>query len=142
MRWLWRSDLSFGATSDFHNDFSKSQCDQPRGERELQSSFLDSYESVHSFDHSQISASQDQFTFPFPTQYPVFSGYRSFTSPMLPPQLTPQAHTLAEQHPSSVQSDQDRFRPLLTHDYFDVGLPEADWDFTLPSQPPMNFDFG
>ncbi len=60
---------------------------------------------------------------------------------MLPPRLTPNAHTLAEQHPYSVQSDQDRFRPLLKHDHFDVGLPEADWDFTCPSQPLMDFDF-
>ena len=60
---------------------------------------------------------------------------------MLPPQLTPHAHTLAEQHAYPVQSDQDRFSPLSTQHQFDVGLPEADWDFTFHSEPLMDSDF-
>ena len=115
--------------------------DPPRSERGFQPSFFDFYESVISFDQVQASAGRDTFTFPSPSQSPGISGHVSYTSPMLPPQLTPQVHTLAEQHPYSVQSDQDRFRALLTHDHFNVGLPEADWDFTLPSRPLMNFDF-
>ena len=60
---------------------------------------------------------------------------------MLSPQLTPHARTLAEQHPYPVQSDQDRFSPLSTYHKFGVGFPEADWDFTLPSEPVMDLDF-
>ena len=110
----------------------------PRSERGFQPHVLDSHESVHSFDQSQIWAGRDPFTFPFPFPNPKFSGHGSFTSPMLPPQLTPLAHTLAEQHPYPMQSDQDRFSPLSTHHQFDVGLPEADWDFTFHSEPPMD----
>ena len=113
----------------------------PQSERGFQPPFFDSYESVHSFDQFQLSAGRDPFTFPFPSQNPEFSGHGSFTSPTLPPQLTPHAHTLAEQHPYSVQSDQDRFWRLSTHNHFDVGLPEADWDFTLPIEPLVDFDF-
>ena len=112
-----------------------------RSEYGFQPSLLDSYESVHSFDQSQISAGRDLFTSPFSSQDPEFSGYGSFTSPTLKPQPTPHAHTIEEQHPYSAQSDQDRLQPLLTHDHLAVGLPEADWDFTFPSEPLMDFDF-
>ena len=60
---------------------------------------------------------------------------------MLPPQVTPSAHTLVEQHPYPVQSDQDRFWPLSTHHHFDVRLPEAEWDFTFPSEPLVDSNF-
>ena len=60
---------------------------------------------------------------------------------MLLPLLTPHSHAIEEQYPYSVQSDQDRFWPLLMHDHCDVGLPEADWDFTSSSEPLMDFDF-
>lgn len=60
---------------------------------------------------------------------------------MLSPQLTPHAHTLAEQHPYPVQSDQDRFSPLSTYHQFGLGLPEADWDFTFPSEPVIDLNF-
>ncbi len=60
---------------------------------------------------------------------------------MLPPHVTPNAHALAEQHPYSVQSKQDRFWPLSTHHQFNVGFPEAEWDFTFPSEPLVDSDF-
>lgn len=108
----------------------------PPSGRGFQQPCFDSYESIHSFDQTQISAGRDPLPFPFPSQVPGLSDYDSFTSPGLPPQLT-HAHTFAEQHSSSVQLDQDRSSPH--HFYF--GLPEADGDMTFPSEPLMYFDF-
>ena len=60
---------------------------------------------------------------------------------MLPPQLTPQAHTIEEQHPYPVQLDQDRFSPSSTYHHFDVGLAVANWDSTFLSKPLIDLDF-
>ena len=100
----------------------------------------DSHGSASSSDPAHTSAGRDSCLFPFPFQDERGSGYGTFASPMLPPQLSLLGGTLAQQYPDSVQLDQDRSWPLSTYHYPDVYLPEAGGEIHFPSDQVMEFD--